>query len=127
MTDKKKGSRRNTSERIYLEGEEIKVLQDSLDEWNGKPDKKSRDAFVVAAVLPKIQQLNLDRFGPENLTKDKSAKILWERRIKVSSISCLLDISISHIFFSGNPGLVQKQYTIQEQSRLPFRKKDSAP
>jgi len=83
MADKKKVSNKKTGERTYLDSEEIRILEESLEEWNGKPDKKSREAFVVASILPKIQQTNLEKFGPDNLSKDKSAKILWERRITV--------------------------------------------
>ena len=83
MTDQTNGSKRKSTERIYLAEEEIKVLAESLEEWNDKPDKKTRDGFVAAEILPKIQQLNLEKFGPDMLSKDKAAKILWERRIKV--------------------------------------------
>jgi hypothetical protein len=96
MANKKNGSKRKNTERTYLEQEEIQFLQDSLEEWNGKSDKKARDAFVVATVLPKIQQMNLEKFGPENLSKDKSAKLLWERRIMVSHWLLAFKRSISH-------------------------------
>jgi len=83
MADKKKISNKKAGERTYLDSEEIRILEELLEEWNGQPDKKSREAFVVASILPKVQQINLEKFGPDNLSKDKSAKVLWERRITV--------------------------------------------
>jgi hypothetical protein len=43
------------SGRVYLSDEEKKVLAGNLQEWNGNPSKKSRNAFISAEVLPKIQ------------------------------------------------------------------------
>jgi hypothetical protein len=81
MTDKA-----NKSDRTYLTEEEVQVLEQRLTEWNDKADKKSREAFVIGEILPLIQQLNMEKFGPEMLEKDKAAKILWEKRIKVSGL-----------------------------------------
>ena len=106
MADKKKSSKRKTSDRTYLNPPEIKLLEESLAEWNDQPDKKSRDAFVVASVLPKIQEMNMEMFGPEKLSKDKEAKVLWERRITVSCQSSLLLTSDN--LFTGNSWMVQK-------------------
>jgi hypothetical protein len=72
-----------TKERTYLTEEEKKVLFPLLEEWNSKPDKKSRDAFVSSEALPKIQKLDPSRYGPEIISKDKASKELWERRIQV--------------------------------------------
>jgi len=72
-------------ERIYLTEEERQILQSLLEEWNGKQGKKARDAFVASEAIPKVQQLNLEKFGPEVISKDKAANVLWERRIQVST------------------------------------------
>ena len=85
MADKSKVSR-SKSEKTYLTEEEIKVLEEHLTEWNEKPDKKSREAFVVSVILPLVQQVQLEKFGPEKISKDKEAKTLWEKRIKVSEV-----------------------------------------
>lgn len=70
-------------ERVYLREEEKDILAGLLDRWNTQPDKKSRDAFVSAEALPKVQQLNMEKFGPEIIARDKEAKIMWERRCQV--------------------------------------------
>lgn len=82
MVDKSTSSKKK-SEKTYLTEEEVKVLEEKLAEWNDRPDKRSREAFVVGDVLPMIQQLNMEKYGPEHISKDKEAKTLWERRIKV--------------------------------------------
>jgi hypothetical protein len=74
---------RKRAEKVYLTDEEKKILGGLLEEWNGKPDKKSRDSFVSAEALPKVQQLNLSRFGPDIISRDKAAKILWDSRVQV--------------------------------------------
>jgi hypothetical protein len=84
MADKKE-PKRKVPGRIYLKEDETRILETYLGEWNEKPDKRSRDAYVVSDVLPKVQALDLERFGPELLSKDKQAKQLWENRVKVSS------------------------------------------
>jgi hypothetical protein len=76
-----------TKDRTYLTEDEKNVLGPLLEDWNGKPNKKARDAFISAEAIPKIQQLNLSKFGPDVISKDKAARALWERRIQVS---CLL-------------------------------------
>jgi hypothetical protein len=76
--------KKTTRERVYLTDEEKKVLAGLLNEWNEKPDKKSRDAFVSSEALPKIQQLNISKYGSDIISKDKAAKMLWECRIQVS-------------------------------------------
>jgi hypothetical protein len=80
MTNKK------TKQRVYLSEEEKKVLGQLLGEWAGKNGKKERDAFVSSEAIPKIQQLNPTQFGPEIISQDKAAKMLWERRIEVSQV-----------------------------------------
>jgi hypothetical protein len=70
--------------KCYLLPEEKDILQGMLAEWCSKPDKKTRDACIMADVLPKLQALNLDKYGPAVIERDKEAKILWERRIQVS-------------------------------------------
>jgi len=74
---------KKNAERVYLNDEEKKILAGLIDEWNGKGDKKSRDAFVAGEALPKIQELNVEKFGPTIISKDKAAKLLWERRVQV--------------------------------------------
>ena len=69
--------------KCYLQEAELSVLQELQIEWNKQPDKRSRDAFVKSTVLPKIQELNKDKFGPEKISTCKESKKLWERRTKV--------------------------------------------
>ena len=70
--------------RVYLTEAEKDVLKGTLEAWNEKTNKKCRDSFVATDILPQIQALNLDKYGPDIISKDKEAKVLWERRIKVS-------------------------------------------
>jgi hypothetical protein len=74
---------KKSSGRVYLNDEEKKVLTGLLDEWNSNPNKKTRDAFVSAEALPKIQQLDLSRFGPDVISRNKAAKVLWDSRVQV--------------------------------------------
>ena len=71
------------NDRIYLREEERAVLQSMLQEWNGKPNKKTRDAFVSGVAVPKIQELNDKEYGPEIISKNKVAKVQWEKRVSV--------------------------------------------
>src|SRR5258708_39962630 len=71
---------KKNAERVYLNDEEKKILAGLIDEWNGKGGKKSRDAFVAGEALPKIQQLNEEKFSPTIISKDKAAKLLGEKR-----------------------------------------------
>ena len=66
--------------------EETKLLQSVLEEWFSQPDKRSRDAFVSSEVLPKIQQLDPNKYGSEAISRSKEVKILWEKRVQVSLI-----------------------------------------
>lgn len=72
-----------SKDRIYLKQEETTLLQSLLQEWYDKPDKKARDAFVTATVLPQIQQLNPTDYGPTIISTSKGAKVKWEARILV--------------------------------------------
>jgi signal recognition particle subunit SEC65 len=74
---------RTRTKKVYLTDDEKKVLRGLLEEWNGKPDKNSRDSFVSAEALPKIQQLNLAKFSSDIIARDKAAKILWDLRVQV--------------------------------------------
>jgi len=74
---------KKTTVRVFLNDEEKKVLAGLLEEWNSKPDKKTRDAFISGEALPRIQQLNLSKFGPDIISRDKAAKLLWDSRVKV--------------------------------------------
>ena len=67
----------------YLGEEEKSVLQQFVIEWSSQPDKRSWDAFVASRILPRIQSLNQEKFGPEKISHDKEAKKLWEKRVKV--------------------------------------------
>jgi hypothetical protein len=80
---KNKSGNSKTKERVYLTEEEKKVLQCQLDDWDSKPDKTSRDAFLASDVLPKIQQLNPEKYGPDIVSRNKEQKLLWERRAEV--------------------------------------------
>src|SRR5258705_51878 len=68
---------------VYLSEDEKKVLASLLNEWNSKPDKKSQDSFISSEALCKIQQLNLLKYGPEVISRDKEAKKLWEGQVQV--------------------------------------------
>lgn len=83
--EKSKSNSTKTKERVFLTEEEKNVLQSLLQEWVSKPDKKSRDAYLASEVLPKIQQLNPDKYGAEVVSRSKEHKVLWERRAQVSS------------------------------------------
>lgn len=72
-------------QRVYLSEEEKKLLAGLLEEWNSKTDKKSRDNFISAEALPKIQALNMSQYGPDIISTDKAAKLRWENRIQVST------------------------------------------
>ena len=80
-----KKSKNNFKDRVYLTEEEKTILKAHLSEWTTKSDKPQREAYLASEILPKIQALSGDRFGPEQVSRDKEAKTLWERRIKVSS------------------------------------------
>lgn len=82
---KAKSTSKKTKDRVYLTEEEKKVLQAHLDDWDSKPDKTSREAFLCSEVLPKIQQLNPDKYGPDVVSRNKEHKILWERRAEGST------------------------------------------
>ena len=53
------------SERIYLREEERSFLQSMLQERTDQLDKKSWNAFVSGSVLPRIQELNGQEYGPD--------------------------------------------------------------
>jgi len=83
MSDTQNSPTKNIRPKCYLLPEEKDILQGMLAEWCFKPYKKTRDAFITAEVLPKLQALNLNKYGPAVIERDKEAKILWER-IQVS-------------------------------------------
>jgi len=94
-------------QRVYLSEKEKKVLAGFLDKWNGKPDKKSRDSFIFLEVLPQIQQLNMPKYGPEIISRDKEAKMVWEGRVQVSLpsipvVHVLHYIQAIHTWFKNN-------------------------
>lgn len=69
--------------RVYLRDEEKNVLAGSLQEWNSKPNKKERDAYISGTVLPMIQELNLSECGPNVISINKTARLSWEGRVQV--------------------------------------------
>jgi hypothetical protein len=91
-------AKNKAKQRVYLNDEEKKVLASLLDEWNGKPDKKTCDSFISSEVLPKIQQLNMLRYGPEVISRDKEAKMVWEGRVQVRLPTKLLFLASYQIF-----------------------------
>jgi hypothetical protein len=117
--------KKTTKERIYLTDEEKKVLAGLLTEWNEKPDKKSRDAFISSEALPKIQQLNISKYGPDIISKDKAAKMLWDCRIQVSYST--FHMHTFYIETIGRLHLVQKQQTLQRPSRFQAGKENPPP
>jgi len=84
MSDTQNSPTKNIRPKCYLLPGEKDILQGMLAEWCSKPDKKTRDAFITAEVLPKLQALNLDKYGPAVIERDKEVKILWKRQIQVS-------------------------------------------
>ena len=74
-----------------------------MADWVARPDKKSRDAFISSEVVPLIQQLNMDEYGPEHISKDKVMKELWERRIQVCGH---VFAKKNHFFSTGHQDLV---------------------
>jgi hypothetical protein len=69
-----------SSNHNYLKDLEREILKNHLGLWVEKQDKKARDAYVLAEVLPEIQALDPDQFGPQMLSTDKQAKELWRGR-----------------------------------------------
>lgn len=82
-----KSTKTKTKERVYLTEEEKKILQSHLNEWDSKADKTSRDAFLSSEILPKIQQLDPEKYGPDVVSRNKEHKLLWERRAEVSQFT----------------------------------------
>jgi len=76
-------AKNKAKQRIYLSEEEKKVLASLLNEWNSQLDKKSRDSFITSEALPKIQAMNMSKYGPEVISRDKEAKKVWEERVQV--------------------------------------------
>jgi hypothetical protein len=78
-----KKSKKKSKDRVYLTEEEKAILREHVAEWNQKPDKMTRHAYIASEILPKIQELDSEKFGPDRLAWDKEAKALFDRRIKV--------------------------------------------
>jgi len=72
--------------RCYLTQEEKDVLRQMLPVWSNMTDKKSREAYILTTVATKIQQMNLQQFGLEVISRDKKAKTLWDKRLQVRCI-----------------------------------------
>ena len=83
MAENTQGTKKKSKDKTYLTNEELKLLDSHLVEWSSKPDKKSRDAYVTTEVFPSIQKMNMEKFGPDILSNNKVAKLLWEKRMKV--------------------------------------------
>ena len=105
-------AKNKVKQRTYLTDEKRKVLDGLLDEWGRKADKRSRDAFISYEALPKIQQLNLSKYGLDIISKDKAAKELWDRRAEVSLCSSFSK-DMSDGGLQGCLYLVYEQQTIQ--------------
>ena len=80
--DNKKSKK--SRDRVYLTEGEKSILKEHITDWYQKPDKVTRQAYIASEILPKIQELDLEKFGPERIARDKEAKALFDRRIKVS-------------------------------------------
>jgi hypothetical protein len=91
----------NKKTRIYLTNAEKDLLQQYLPTWSKKDDKRSREAYLLSTVIPGIQEINLQQFSPEIISRDKEAKKLWERRIEVPSAFTSMISSLKHprLFF----------------------------
>ena len=113
------------NDRTYLREAERSALQAILEEWNNKPDKKSRDAFVSGIAVPQIQQLNEQEFGPEVISKDKVAKVQWEKRVSVSHWTSVFAWDLH--FPAGCLHLVQEPQAIQGSAGLQNGKEDPSP
>ena len=68
----------------YLSDRERDILGTHLSTWVEKNKKRQRDAYVASTVLPEIQALDPERFGVDQLSKDKHIKELWDRKVKVT-------------------------------------------
>jgi len=84
MPKTQKTPKKPKRERCYLQEAETNVLRELQREWVKLPDKRCRDSFVNATVLPKIQEMNKEKFSPEKISRCKDTKKLWETRVKVS-------------------------------------------
>ena len=101
-----------------------------LAEWCSKPDKKTRDTFITAEVLPKLQALNLDNYGPAVIERDKAAKILWERCIQVSLTktdlifqrsNIITPIQAVHTWYKNNKPFKDKA-VFKVERKIPLRR-----
>jgi len=113
-------------QRVYLSEEEKKVLAGFLDEWNGKPDKKSCDSFISSEVLPQIQQLNMPKYGLEIISRDKEAKMVWNGRVQVSLpsipvVHVLHYIQAVHTWFKNNKPYKDRS-VFKLKRKIPLRR-----
>jgi len=111
-------------ERIYLSEDEKNILTGLLEEWNSKPNKKARDGFVSSEALPRIQALDLVKYGPDIISTDKGAKTKWEKRVQVR-ISTECYQGLANRTMEGNIHMVQKQQAIQRPCGFQIGKEDS--
>ena len=81
--------KRGKKTRIYLTNAEKDILLEYMPTWSQKEDKRSREAYILSTVIPRIQELNQQQFGVEIISRDKEAKKLWERRIEERLLSKL--------------------------------------
>jgi len=44
--------KKKLKDRVYLTEEEKAILKDHVSEWNQKPDKMTRQAYVASEILP---------------------------------------------------------------------------
>jgi len=84
MPKTQKTPKKPKRERCYLHEAETNVLRELQRDWIKLPDKRCRDSFVNATVLPKIQEMNKEKFSAEKISRCKDTKKLWDTRVKVS-------------------------------------------
>ena len=123
---KKVVSKRKVKERTYLTEEEQNVMKPVISDWMGKKDKNSKDAFIASDILPKIQALNLEKYGPDIISKDKASKEMWDKRVQVRVDLCWL-MKMSDLLLKGRTHLDEKQQTVQGEGRLQAGKKAIRP
>jgi hypothetical protein len=116
--------KKKLKDRVYLTEEEKAILKDHVSEWNQKLDKMTRQAYVASEILPRIQELDSEKFGPERIARDKEAKALFDWRIKVH-LACayILDKELT---YEGREHLAEKQQTIHRKSCFSFGKKNTS-
>jgi len=123
---KKVVSKGKAKERTYLTEEEQNMMKPLILEWMGKKDKNSKDAFIASDILPKIQALNPEKYGPDIISKDKASKEMWDKRVQVRVHLCCL-MKMCDLLLKGRTHVDEKQQTVQGEGRLQAGKKVIRP